>query len=176
MRQINQNPDVAAHLLKDDGTYPNNSQLPLLVYKQAINLTGPDPADGAQQVLEANGWGGTWKNGIYDYNHYHSTSHEVLVVYCGHAEVQLGGDQGPVFKLQTGDMVVIPAGVAHKNLGQSHDFGVVGAYPQGQENYDMNYGKEGERPKTDDNIVKVPLPQKDPAYGADGPLNKYWPL
>jgi uncharacterized protein YjlB len=50
----------------------------------------------------------------------------------------------------------------------------VGAYPKGQENYDMNYGKEGERPQTDKNIANVPRPDTDPVYGSEGPLLKKW--
>jgi uncharacterized protein YjlB len=47
--------------------------------------------------------------------------------------------------------------VAHKNIESSDDFGVVGAYPEGQDWY-MNYGKPGERPKADKNIARLPLP------------------
>jgi hypothetical protein len=38
----------------------------------------------------------------------------------------------------------------------------------------MNYGKQGERPGTDENISKVPLPDADPVYGIGGPLIKNW--
>ena len=57
----------------------------------------------------------------------------------------LGGDGGLTTELGKGDVVVIPAGVAHKNLGSSADFACVGAYPDGR-SYDMNYGNEDERP------------------------------
>jgi len=50
-----------------------------------------------------------------------------------------------------------PAGVAHKNLGQSSTFAVVGAYPDGQ-HWDMNTGKPGERPRADQRIARVMLP------------------
>jgi uncharacterized protein YjlB len=69
--------------------------------------------------------------------------------------------------------VVIPAGVAHKRLQSSPDFGVVGAYPQGQM-WDMCYGREGERPETDRNIAGVPDPERDPIFGAHGPLCEIW--
>ena len=74
---------------------------------------------------------------------------------------------------QSGDVIIIPAGVAHKNVGSSSDFRCVGAYPLGQ-SWDMNYGKPGERPQADQNITKVPLPESDPVYGIDGPLVKSW--
>ena len=76
--------------------------------------------------------------------------------------------------LAAGDVVVIPAGVAHKSLGAGNDFVVVGAYPRGQEGYDMCRGKREERLQADRNIVSVPLPGADPLYGPDGPLTEHW--
>ncbi len=97
----------------------------------------------------------------------------MLAICAGHAEVQLGGPDGLRTTLRAGDVVVIPAGVAHKNLGSSSDFTVVGAYPEGQ-SYDMCYGKEGERPASDERIRNVPLPQFDPLVGRKGPLTQHW--
>ena len=92
-------------------------------------------------------------------------------IYGGTITVQLGGPSGIVIEGQRGEEIIIPAGVAHKNLGSSSDFRCVGAYPPGQ-SWDMNYGKPGERPKADQNIANIPLPDKDPVYGSDGPLVK----
>jgi uncharacterized protein YjlB len=78
-----------------------------------------------------------------------------------------------VFEVNKGDAVIIPAGVAHKRISSSFDFRVVGAYPQGQM-WDMNYGKDSERPQADINIQKVPLPSSDPIYGNNGPLMSEW--
>jgi hypothetical protein len=64
-------------------------------------------------------------------------------------------------------------GVAHKNINSSHDFRVVGAYPAGQ-SWDMNYGKEGERPAADRNISAVPDPGDDQVYGSKSPLLELW--
>ena len=47
--------------------------------------------------------------------------------------MRLGGEQGQDFVVEAGDVIVIPAGVGHKNLGADHHFGVVGAYPDGRE-------------------------------------------
>jgi uncharacterized protein YjlB len=168
-----QAPQVIAHLLVDDGTYPNNGKLPLLAYQGALCLGEQDPAAAIEALIRANGWGGSWRNGVYGFHHYHSTAHEVLGVYGGTAEVQLGGEDGVVVSIAVGDVVIIPAGVAHKNLGASRDFRVVGAYPRGQRP-DMNYGKAGERPGADENIARVPLPTLDPIYGAHGPLLQQW--
>jgi uncharacterized protein YjlB len=38
----------------------------------------------------------------------------------------------------------------------------------------MNYGSKGERPKTDGNIKRVPLPSQDPVFGKKGGLMNYW--
>ncbi len=168
-------PRAVVHHLKDDGRIPNNAKLPLVTYEHAVRLPQQDAASAVENLLKANNWGGSWRDGIYSYHHYHSTAHEVLVVFRGTAKVQLGGEKGITINVQAGDAVVIPAGVAHKNLGSSDDFAVVGAYPEGQK-WDMNYGEPGERPKTDENIARVPLPKADPIYGKAGPLNDYWKL
>jgi len=170
-RVVNE-PDVLVQKLKDDGTFPN-SKLPLLIYRQAVSLPEHDQAALFEQLFADNGWVGMWRNGIYSYHHYHSTAHEVLAVYGGSARVQFGGERGVVHELQTGDVVIIPAGVAHKNLGSSGDLGVVGAYPEGQD-WDMNYGRPGERPRADGNIERVPPPKMDPIYGEGGPLLEKW--
>ena len=158
--------------LKDDGVFPN-SRLPLLLYRGAVSISEDDPARVFEDLFQQNGWSGSWRNGIYSYHHYHSTAHEVLGIYRGAAKVQLGGDQGVIHELRAGDVMVIPAGVAHKNLGASPDFGVVGAYPERQD-WDMNYGKAGERPRADKNIARVALPKRDPVFGENGPLLEKW--
>jgi uncharacterized protein YjlB len=165
---------VACHTLRDDGIYPNNERLPLLVYQGALALPEQNPPAIIEALFEINQWGGSWRNGVYGFHHYHSTAHEVLGVYSGTAKVQLGGEKGIVLSVGRGDVVIIPAGVAHKNLGAGRDFRVVGAYPFGQV-VDMNYGKSGERPQTDQNIARVPLPGTDPIYGIKGPLQEHWP-
>jgi uncharacterized protein YjlB len=165
--------ELIHYLLKDDGAYPNNERLPLLVYQGVLNLSEDNPAGSIEDLFAANGWGSSWRNGIYGYHHYHSTAHEVLGVYSGSARVQLGGEHGVTLSVSPGDVVIIPAGVAHKNLGASQNFRVVGAYPRGQ-SWDMNYGNADERPRADQNIARVPLPGSDPVYGADGPLFDHW--
>lgn len=166
-------PIIFATKLKDDGVIPNNSKLPLLIYQGALALPEHEPAAIIEQLLEANKWGGTWRDGIYPYHHYHSTAHEVLAVFSGHATVQLGGEKGITQTLGLGDVIIIPAGVAHKRLEESDDFGVVGGYPEGQD-WDICYAKPEERPQVDRNIANVPLPQADPIFGHTGPLIERW--
>ncbi len=165
-------PRVITRLFKDAVTIPN-SRLPVLLYQGALNLPKDDPAAAIEALLRANQWGNDWRNGIFTYHHYHSTAHEVLFVYSGSAKVQLGGEDGLTETINTGDVIIIPAGVGHKNLGASSDFHVVGAYPP-QQNVDMNYGKSGERPRTDENIARLALPLTDPVFGKTGPLLEHW--
>jgi len=166
-------PVIVAHQLRDDGAIPNNPELPLLIYKGALKLPEQRAAEAIENLLERNNWGESWRNGVYPYHHFHSTAHEVLLVFSGSAKVQFGGERGITEMLRAGDVVIIPAGVGHKNLASSQDFGVVGAYPEGQK-WDMCYGKSRERPQADRNIARVEMPQADPVYGAKGPLMQRW--
>ena len=165
-------PRVIARVLKDAGTIPN-SRLPVLIYPGALNLPKDDPAAAIETLIHTNNWGNDWRNGIFSYHHYHSTAHEALLVFGGSAKVQLGGESGITETINAGDVVIIPAGVGHKNLGSSSDFHVVGAYPP-QQNVDMNYGKDGERPRVDENIARLALPTTDPVFGKAGPLLDHW--
>ncbi len=166
---------LISRLLADDGTFPNNRILPLLHYQGVLMLPTGKPAVVVEDLFGSNAWGGTWRNGIYSFHHYHSAAHEVLGVYGGSAKVQLGGEKGIIVTVHRGDVIIIPAGVAHKNLGSSADFRVVGAYPRGQLP-DMCYGKEAERPGADERISAVSLPERDPVFGAGGPLTTHWKI
>jgi uncharacterized protein YjlB len=155
---------------KDDGKIPN-SKLPLLVYR--AGLSGNISASRLQEHFASNNWTNSWDNGVYSFHHYHSTSHEVLGVYSGSALLQLGGEHGEKVKVQAGDIIIIPAGVGHKNLEASSDFGVVGAYPDGR-TWDLLKGAPGERPAADKNIAALPIPTADPLHGKGGGLSRIW--
>jgi uncharacterized protein YjlB len=165
--------EILQYRLLDDGVFPNNASLPLLLYPQAVTAANVgDPAAQLELLFHQHAWVNSWRNGVYAYHHYHSTAHEVLGVYCGCAVVQFGGENAMPLTVQAGDVVVIPAGVAHKRLSASPDFGVVGAYPAGQR-WDMNYGEPAERPQADQNIARVLMPLFDPVYTAGG-LKEIW--
>ena len=164
---------VRAHLFDDDGAIPNNPQLPLLVYPGAVAVSGADPAAAFEEIFAANGWSGSWRNGIYPFPHYHSTAHEVLGIARGEAKVRFGGATGVVLDVRAGDVVVIPTGVGHQNLGASGDLLVVGAYPGGA-GFDLCRGRADERPRVLDTIRQVALPAADPVYGRAGPLLARW--
>ena len=77
---------------KDDGIVPNHPRWPLILYRGAVHLDEHhDPAAMFEDLFEANGWGDTWRNGIYDYMHYHSRIHEALGIARGKARVRFGG-------------------------------------------------------------------------------------
>jgi uncharacterized protein YjlB len=156
---------------KDDGKIPN-SKFPLLIYKNVYSEEKADP-EYIKSHFESHNWSNSWNNGVYDYHHYHSTSHEVMGVFSGYATLQFGGEKGEQVSVEEGDVIVIPAGIGHKRISASDDFGVIGAYPNGMD-YDIKKGEEDERPEADDNIKKVPLPDNDPVYGKIEGLISLW--
>jgi uncharacterized protein YjlB len=156
---------------RDDGIFPN-SVLPVLLYRQAFT-EAEDRASVVEQRFAENDWTNSWRNGVYSFAHYHSTTHEVLGAYGGAATLRLGGEHGKNVEVHAGDVIVIPAGVAHQNIGASADFAVVGAYPDGRE-WDLLRGRPGERPKADHNIAALPIPDNDPIYGPEGALPQIW--
>lgn len=167
-----ENLDLITCRLQDDGIFPN-SKLPLVVYRMALVLDGEDPAATWEECFAHHEWRNSWRNGIYDYPHYHSTAHEVLGVSRGWASVRFGGIHGTILTLVAGDAVVIPAGVVHQSLSASGDFQVVGAYPRGMD-WDLCRGLDGERPAADARIAQVKLPTQDPIHGQAGPLLRLW--
>ena len=169
---VNEQPDTIQHLLQEDDNFPNNPLLPLLLYKNAINLPDEEGAERIEKIFKQNSWSNSWRDGIYDYHHYHSNTHEVLGVYSGRCIVQFGGDHGITKELRVGDVVIIPAGVAHKKIAGEH-FKCVGAYPNGMD-YNIRRGKPGEKEIMKPEIARVPLPETDPLFGNDGPLKLYW--
>jgi len=167
-------PRAQIHRFADDGTFPN-SRFPVLVYRAVAPVeSGAAAPEAFEALFRGNGWGSaSWRNGLFEIHHYHSTAHEVLGIYGGSVRIQLGGPQGTPVDVGAGDVVVIPAGVAHKNLGASRDFHVVGAYPAGT-SPDMNYGQRGERPGADRNIARIAFPGADPVGGKRGELVAAW--
>ncbi len=170
--KINTNPKIIHKILKEDGNFPNNANLPALVYQEVLGQDG-DLASIIENIFEENGWEGIWHNGIFTYHHYHSEAHEVLGLYSGQVEVQLGGPNGIILTAKAGDFIIIPAGVSHKNMGATDDFACIGAYPPAL-SVDMKYGEAHEKPTAEQKIKEVPIPNTDPVYGENGPLEKYW--
>lgn len=162
---------VSAEHFEDDGVFPN-SRFPALIYRAAL---APDEANaaGMEAMLRANGWVPQWRSGIYPFHHYHSNAHEVLCVASGRGRIMLGGPRGRTYDICQGDVVLLPAGLAHRKLSATGDFLVVGAYPT-EKRWDLLRGEPGERPRADLNIAAVPVPPLDPVAGLDGPMLTKW--
>jgi uncharacterized protein YjlB len=134
---------------------PNNPRFPVLVYR-AIAVDDP------RARFAEHGWGGTWVSNVFDFHHFHSTSHEALAVLSGNATIELGGPQGRAFEVAAGDVLVLPAGTGHRRARDADGFRVMGAYPAGQENYDLlRKADEGALAR----IAALPAPPEDPVGG-----------
>lgn len=153
---------------------PNNPHLPALAYRGLETVARGAAA--CEELFTGNGWGGTWRDGVFAFHHFHSTSHEALGVAAGQATLALGGPQGEQVHVAAGDVLVLPAGTGHKRVEASEDFLVVGAYPPGQEDYDLRRGDPAEIEEVRGNIERVVLPPADPVAGASGPLVEAWDL
>lgn len=157
-------------LLLEPGETMPNSRLPVVIYRAVLTATVDRDGD-FQRLFDANGWRGIWRNGVYDYDHYHSNAHEVLGVERGSADLQLGGAGGRQVHIEAGDVVVLPAGTGHRRIDRSSDFVVIGAYPPGQEHYDLCRERS---PEAELRISKLALPKSDPVMGLNGPLLELW--
>ena len=161
-----------AIVFEDDGLVPNNPR-PFLVYSQAVDVKNGRPEETIEKLFGANGWGAMWRNGVYDYPHYHATVHEVLGVARGSARVRFGGERGRELEIGAGDVAILPAGTGHQLIEASKDFCVVGAYPPGPP-------MQITRPTPDNHakalrtIPKVEVPKTDPVMGENGPLVRLW--
>jgi uncharacterized protein YjlB len=157
---------------EDDGLVPNNP-LPFVIYKSAIDVDNDHPEKTIEGLFGANGRGDMWRNGIFDYLHYHATVHEALGIARGRARVRFGGDRGREFEVAAGDVAILPAGTGHQRLSASKDFSVVGAYPPGAKMHVTRPTPENYR-KALKTIPQVKLPKTDPVMGEDGPLVRLW--
>jgi uncharacterized protein YjlB len=162
-----------AFRFKNDGVIPNHPHWPLVVYRGIVKLSAKfDPAAIFEDLFARNGWEGSWRNGIYDYVHYHSRIHEVLGIARGSAKVRFGGNRGRTLTIKAGDVAVLPAGTGHQCLEASDDFLVVGAYsPDGT--YDECTSSE-DHARAVEAIPKVRKPREDPVYGGDGQVLDLW--
>jgi uncharacterized protein YjlB len=172
--RLNKTPHILHFVLKRNKNFPN-SELPVLVYQKALNL--PEQKGKAatiiQKIFARNDWTNSWRNSIYDFHHYHSVTHECMGIGEGSATIILGGPGGKRIKLSQGDIIIIPAGVAHKCLQFSPDFLCVGAYPQGKD-FDIKTGTDIEYKQAKEIITKLANPQSDPVFGEEGFLKAYW--
>lgn len=163
---------VTALHFEPRGFVPNNHRLPALIYEKAFDPAATsDLATSMEKRFQDNGWPPQWRDGIFDFEHYHTQGHEVLGIAAGSAELVLGGDAGREIRVQAGDVLVLPAGTGHRRLKQSADFLVIGAYPPGQTG---DIVCEEASPAMKQRIALLSFPPKDPVLGDEGPMLRLW--
>ncbi len=155
-------------LLPQHDWVPNHPFLPVLLYRQASH---DGDADGFERRFAAHGWPPQWRDGVYDYHHYHSTAHEVLGIARGNARLVIGGPGGPETTLTAGDALLLPAGTGHRCVASSAGFLVVGAYPAGQ---DWDLCRQAPSAEMIPRMAQLPFPPSDPVAGEHGPLLEHW--
>ncbi|HWD28395.1 MAG TPA: hypothetical protein VG387_14595 [Rhizomicrobium sp.] len=162
------------YILKDDGETPNNPKMPLVVYRTPVRLSPDyDPAAIFEALFARNGWGGGWRDSMYDWLHWHTGTHEVLGIARGWLRCRMGGAKGRVLRVRAGDVMVLPAGTGHRRVAKSKDLLVVGAYPPGG-GYDEKTPGDDAHDESVRAVARVPPPPTDPVYGKDGPLPRLW--
>ena len=163
---------VSKHQIPAFHGLPNTSiqSKPLFIYHSAF--TGSFGASDVEAHLrEAAVVSPAWRYTMYSETHFHSTSHEVLSITSGRAKCCFGGEHNPdrvEVLLNRGDVVIVPAGVAHRLLEDHGGFQMVGSYPISM-NWDMCYGRKGEEKKVDA-IKDLKWFERDPVYGDTGPV------
>mgnify|MGYP001216146057 CR=1 FL=1 len=148
--------------LPEAGGIPNNPRLPVLLHHGAVPPSDPDAAEA---LFAAHGWDPAWRNGIYAHHHFHANAHEALAIFRGSVRVRLGGEPGVVLDLRAGDVAVLPAGTGHRNLQQSPDLLVVGAYPRGAPAADHCRGVPEELEDARATVAATADPPCDPVTG-----------
>jgi uncharacterized protein YjlB len=155
--------------LKPNGWMPNNV-LPVIIYR-AVFPVAPNLADKMELIFTTNLWPPQWRNGIYNFHHYHSTAHEVLGIAAGHVNVMLGGENGNTLTLRARDVLILPTGTGHCRISASDDLLVIGAYPNG-EHWDIC--RSAATPEVLERMRGVKFPASDPVFGKQGALPKLW--
>lgn len=170
MPEPSQGRRIETHFFKPDGRVPN-SRFPVLIHRAGIEAPpGVDMADAIEETFRRHDWLNNWRElGVYDYYHFHSTTHEVLGMARGSITLRLGGagEGGAVFVLAPGDVVVLPAGTSHTRLDNSPDSQMVGGYPDGRD-WDLIRDEqvgEAEARAAVKLIGSLPIPARDPVTG-----------
>ena len=160
---------------KDDGETPNNSRLPMILYRSPVKFPDAfDPAAIFEELFKANGWKESWRDSMYDFLHFHTHTHEVLGIARGAVRAQFGGKRGKTLNLKAGDVVILPAGTGHRRHTASKDLLIVGAYPANGGKYDEPKPEDVSHREATASIARVRIPRADPVYGKDGPLKSLW--
>ncbi|RYU93633.1 cupin [Emticicia agri] len=161
---------VEKYHFPDDGITPNN-RLPVIVYRQVTDAE--DTSAWLEERFKANGWTNNWRDIVLPYDHFHSTTHEVLGVGKGSVELQIGGQKGIIVNVSKGDALILPAGVGHASVSDHKNYEMVGGYPDGKD-WDLLTGTAEERKHALPRIKNLPLPTKDPIFGEESEMLRLW--
>ncbi|RYE50784.1 MAG: hypothetical protein EOP48_19215 [Sphingobacteriales bacterium] len=95
---------VVDQLISPTERFPNNEKLPLLIYKKALLLHPDDMEEKVIGLLKENGYENSWVGDVYDHDHFHTNTHEILVIFSGNAEIVFGGDAAKCQEVNRGDV------------------------------------------------------------------------
>lgn len=165
-------PENFTFFFEDDGVFPNN-RLPVILYKEFMSSEESHAGEYLERLFRLNNWTNNWRDIIVSKHHYHSSTHEVLGISKGSVLLQLGGPKGEQLLANVGDILIIPAGVAHKSLDNGSNYEVVGGYPDGR-SWDMIYNEPEKYKEAKKEIDFLPLPGTDPVYGTTEGLVNIW--
>lgn len=156
-----------------DGGVPNNPILPLIIYPQAVPEEVEDIPAWFEDRFASHQWLPRWRYPVYPYTHYHPNTHELLGISAGWAEILFGGDNGRIMTVHAGDVVLIPAGVGHKQIAASDDFFAVGAYPRGMQPETLR-DEPQDLHRAQELVKRVAVPALDPLRGEEGAVIDIW--
>ena len=148
---------------KPSGGVPNN-RLPVVIYHRVIPPNVVDNADYLEHLFRSNGWPPQWRYPVYTFTHFHSNTHEALGVFAGTARLQLGGENGKIIEVKVGDVLLLPAGIGHKQISADEEFMLVGAYPP-EMKADLCHDEPAQLAARTKAVIAVPLPDTDPVTG-----------
>lgn len=204
--------EIKSYTLRPTALVPN-SPLPLLHHVGLLSEESERTSGYVYDLFQSNGWQVQWlvRYGHTQRSHYHSASHECMAVLTGSATIRFGvadteadmeknthgsacEEGGLELRVNAGDLLIIPAGVAHKTYnavpardferlspGDGHQVGdgalrdayraielsgftMLGAYPKGCQ---WDFLEGGESDGDYEAVWNVPKPDTDPVFGKD---------
>ena len=147
--------------------------MPFLVYKRAIDVDNDHPEKTIEGLFGANGWGAMWRNGVYDYLHYHATVHEVLGVAaatpsCGSAATMARSSRSRPATSRSCPPAPAISACRRARISPSS------APIRRDRRMHITRPTPENHAKALKTIPNVKLPKTDPVLGTNGPLVKLW--
>jgi uncharacterized protein YjlB len=151
------------------------SDLPVVHYHPFESNSGTVEPSDVEALVTKHGFEPQWRYSMFDFDHFHSTTHELLVPFRGRATIVLGGMER--LDVRAGDVLLLPAGVAHRAERAEDGFCMVGSYPAGAKSWDNCRGGEAGVEVRIKNLGKGGV-MMDPMYGReqDAPVMNAWKL